>query len=54
MMSLLKSVSTMGGSSVISQLVGALSLFMISHKYNMAEVGVYALIYSIVLIGARV
>ncbi len=53
-MSLLKSVSTIASSSVISQLIGALSIWLISHKYNMAEVGIYALIYSIVLVGAQV
>lgn len=53
-MSLLKSVTTIAGSSVISQLIGAGSIWFISHKYGMAEVGTYALIYSIVLIGAQV
>ncbi|PWD63449.1 lipopolysaccharide biosynthesis protein [Pectobacterium parmentieri] len=53
-MSLLKSVSTIAGSSVVSQLIGALSIWLISHKYNMAEVGIYALSYSIVLVGAQV
>lgn len=53
-MSLLKSISTIAGSSVVSQLIGALSIWLISHKYNMAEVGIYALSYSIVLVGAQV
>lgn len=53
-MSLLKSASTIAGSSVISQLIGALSIWLISHKYNLAEVGLYALNYSIALIGAQV
>ncbi|TYL42893.1 lipopolysaccharide biosynthesis protein [Dickeya sp. ws52] len=53
-MSLLKSVSTIAGSSVLSQLIGALSIWLISHKYDMAEVGIYALNYSIVLVGAQV
>ncbi|ATV43825.1 capsular biosynthesis protein [Pectobacterium brasiliense] len=53
-MSLLKSVSTIAGSSVVSQLIGALSIWLISHKYNMTEVGIYALSYSIVLVGAQV
>ncbi|RNM05811.1 lipopolysaccharide biosynthesis protein [Dickeya undicola] len=53
-MSLLKSVSTIAGSSVLSQLIGALSIWLISHKYDMAEVGIYALSYSIVLVGAQV
>ncbi|UPT57436.1 lipopolysaccharide biosynthesis protein [Dickeya zeae] len=53
-MNLLKSVSTIAGSSVLSQVIGALSIWLISHKYNMAEVGAYALNYSIVLVGAQV
>lgn len=53
-MSLLKSASTIAGSSVISQLIGALSIWLISHKYDLAEVGLYALNYSIALIGAQV
>lgn len=53
-MSLLKSASTIAGSSVISQLIGALSIWLISHKYNLGEVGLYALNYSIALIGAQV
>ncbi|QDX31439.1 lipopolysaccharide biosynthesis protein [Dickeya poaceiphila] len=53
-MSLLKSVSTIASSSVLSQLIGALSIWLISHKYDMAEVGIYALNYSIVLVGAQV
>lgn len=53
-MSLLKSASTIAGSSVISQLIGALTIWLISHKYHLAEVGLYALNYSIALIGAQV
>lgn len=53
-MSLLKSASTIAGSSVISQLIGALSIWLISHKYNLGEVGLYALNYSIALVGAQV
>lgn len=53
-MSLLKSASTIAGSSVISQLIGALSIWLISHKYDMAEVGLYALSYSIAVVGAQV
>lgn len=53
-MSLLKSASTIAGSSVISQLIGALSIWLISHKYDLGEVGLYALNYSIALIGAQV
>ncbi|MFP2504306.1 lipopolysaccharide biosynthesis protein [Buttiauxella gaviniae] len=53
-MSLLKSASKIAGSSVISQLIGALSIWLISHKYDLAEVGLYALNYSIALIGAQV
>lgn len=53
-MNLLRSISTIAGSSVISQVIGATSIWLISHKYNMAEVGRYALIYSIILIGAQV
>ncbi|MDG3087040.1 oligosaccharide flippase family protein [Vibrio hannami] len=53
-MSLIKSTTTIAGSSVISQLIGAGAIWLISHKYGMAEVGHYALIYSIVLIGAQV
>ena len=49
-MSLLKSASTIAGSSVISQLIGALSIWLISHKYDLPEVGLYALNYSIALI----
>lgn len=53
-MSLLKSASTIAGSSIISQLIGALSIWLISHKYDMAEVGLYALNYSIAVVGAQV
>ncbi|MUK30644.1 capsular biosynthesis protein [Aliivibrio fischeri] len=53
-MSLLKSITTIAGASVISQIIGAISIWLISHKYNMSEVGIYALVYSIVLIGAQI
>lgn len=53
-MNLLRSITTIAGSSVISQLIGALSIWLISHKYGMAEVGTYSLIYSIVLVGAQI
>ena len=53
-MSLFKSVSTIAGASVISQIIGAISIWLISHKYDMAQVGTYALVYSIVLIGAQI
>ena len=53
-MSLLKSASTIASSSVVSQLIGALSIWLISHKYDMAEVGLYALNYSIAVVGAQV
>lgn len=53
-MNLLRSITTIAGSSVISQLIGAVSIWYISHKYGMAEVGIYSLIYSIVLVGAQV
>ncbi|AAW84843.1 sensor protein UhpB [Aliivibrio fischeri ES114] len=53
-MSLLKSITTIAGASVISQIIGAISIWLISHKYNMSQVGIYALVYSIVLIGAQI
>lgn len=53
-MNLLRSITTIASSSVVSQLIGALSIWFISHKYGMAEVGIYSLIYSIVLVGAQV
>ncbi|MBD1569291.1 MULTISPECIES: lipopolysaccharide biosynthesis protein [Aliivibrio] len=53
-MSLLKSITTIAGASVISQIIGAVSIWLISHKYNMSQVGIYALVYSIVLIGAQI
>src|SRR5690554_5191764 len=53
-MSLLRSISTIAGSSIISQVIGAISIWLISDRYGMAEVGIYALTYSIVLIGAQV
>ena len=53
-MSLLKSVTTIAGASIISQIIGAVSIWLISHKYDMSQVGTYALVYSIVLIGAQI
>ncbi|MGB5446714.1 MAG: hypothetical protein WBM99_14555 [Psychromonas sp.] len=53
-MSLLKSVGTIAGSSVITQIIGAASIWLLSDRYGMAEVGIYALTFSIVLIGAQV
>lgn len=53
-MNLLHSITTIASSSVISQLIGASSIWFITHQYGMAEVGIYALIYSIALVGAQV
>ncbi|MGF1778974.1 lipopolysaccharide biosynthesis protein [Vibrio nomapromontoriensis] len=53
-MSLLKSISTIASSSILSQLIGAGSIWLISHWYGMSDVGSYALTYSIALIGAQV
>ncbi|MGL4268520.1 MAG: lipopolysaccharide biosynthesis protein [Plesiomonas sp.] len=53
-MSLIKSATTIGGASVISQVIGAISVWQISHKFGMNEVGIYALTYSVALIGAQV
>lgn len=53
-MNLIKSISSIASSSVLSQVIGAFSVWLISHRYGMAEVGHYALIYSTVLIGAQV
>ena len=53
-MNLIKSISSIASSSVLSQLIGAFSVWLISHRYGMAEVGHYAMIYSNVLIGAQV
>ncbi|MGL4927801.1 MAG: lipopolysaccharide biosynthesis protein [Plesiomonas shigelloides] len=53
-MSLIKSATTIGGASVISQVIGAVSVWLISHKFGMNEVGTYALTYSVALIGAQV
>lgn len=39
---------------MLSQLIGAVSIWLLSTKYNMSEVGIYALTYSIVLIGAQI
>ncbi|MEG2828430.1 MAG: capsular biosynthesis protein [Edwardsiella sp. (in: enterobacteria)] len=53
-MNLLRGISTLAGSSVLSQLIGALSLWLVSHRYGMSEIGTYGLMYSMVLIGAQV
>jgi O-antigen/teichoic acid export membrane protein len=53
-MKLLRSITTLGGASVVSQLIGALSVWYLSHKFDMAAVGLYALSYSVVLIGAQI
>ena len=53
-MNLIKSISSIASSSVLSQAIGAFSVWLISHRYGMAEVGHYAMIYSNVLIGAQV
>jgi len=53
-MNLIKSISSIASSSVVSQVIGAFSVWLISHRYGMAEVGHYALVYSTVLIGAQV
>lgn len=53
-MSLLKSVGTIAGSSVMTQIIGAGSIWLLSDRYGMAEVGIYALTFSIVLIGAQI
>ncbi|WP_153448823.1 lipopolysaccharide biosynthesis protein [Vibrio algicola] len=53
-MSLLKGASTIGGASVISQVIGALTLLFMSSRFGMADVGNYALMMSIVLIGAQI
>lgn len=53
-MSLLKSITTVASSSIVSQVIGAFSIWLISHRYGMSEVGIYALTYSVALIGAQV
>ncbi|MCF8778284.1 capsular biosynthesis protein [Vibrio sp. IRLE0018] len=53
-MSLIKSITTVASSSILSQVIGAFSIWLISYRFGMAEVGVYALTYSVVLIGAQV
>ncbi len=53
-MNLIKSISSIASSSVLSQAIGAFSVWLISHRYGMEEVGHYAMIYSNVLIGAQV
>ncbi|MGL5294616.1 MAG: hypothetical protein ACRC9V_12755, partial [Aeromonas sp.] len=52
-MKLLHSITTIGGASVLSQLIGAITVWSISHKFDMAAVGLYAFSYSLVLIGAQ-
>lgn len=53
-MGFLRSIMTIAGASFVSQLIGAFTLWLISHWYGMGEVGHYALTYSVVLIGAQV
>ncbi|HIF9232377.1 TPA: lipopolysaccharide biosynthesis protein [Photobacterium damselae] len=53
-MSLIKGASTIGGASVISQLIGAVTILFMSYRFGMPAVGNYALTYSIVLIGAQI
>ncbi len=53
-MGLLKSISTIASSSMLTQVIGASSIWFVSDKYGMDEVGIYAMVYSIVLIGAQV
>jgi O-antigen/teichoic acid export membrane protein len=53
-MGFLRSILTIAGASFFSQLIGAFTLWLISHQYGMGEVGHYALTYSVVLIGAQV
>ncbi len=53
-MGLLKSISTIASSSMITQVIGASSIWFISNRYGMDEVGIYAMVYSIVLIGAQI
>ncbi len=53
-MGLLKSISTIASSSILTQIIGASSIWFVSNRYGMDEVGIYAMVYSIVLIGAQV
>ncbi len=53
-MSLIKSISTIASSSMLTQVIGAVSIWFISNRYGMDEVGTYAMVYSIVLIGAQI
>lgn len=53
-MRLLSSVFTISSASVISQLIGALSILVITHKYTLSDVGIYSLYYSIAVTGAQV
>ncbi|HIF9215939.1 TPA: lipopolysaccharide biosynthesis protein [Photobacterium damselae] len=52
-MSLIKSITTIASSSALSQIIGAASIWAISHFFGIAQVGEYALTYSLVLIGAQ-
>ncbi len=53
-MGLLKSISTIASSSILTQVIGAFSIWLISHRYGMAEVGIYALTFSLVIISAQI
>ncbi|EHA1082317.1 MULTISPECIES: lipopolysaccharide biosynthesis protein [Gammaproteobacteria] len=53
-MSLIKGASTIGGASVISQVIGAFTILFMSYRFGMSDVGNYSLIYGIILIGAQV
>lgn len=53
-MSFVRRISTIASSSIASQIIGALSIWLISTRYGMSEVGVYALTYSVALIGAQI
>ncbi|WP_082960862.1 hypothetical protein [Photobacterium phosphoreum] len=53
-MSLIKGASTIGGASVISQLIGAFTILFMSYRFGMSDVGNYALTFSIIMIGAQI
>ncbi|MEC6824618.1 capsular biosynthesis protein [Photobacterium piscicola] len=53
-MSLIKGASTIGGASVISQLIGAFTILLMSYRFGMSDVGNYALTFSIVMIGIQI
>jgi O-antigen/teichoic acid export membrane protein len=53
-MSLIKGASTLGGASVISQLIGACTILFMSYRFGMSDVGNYALTFSIIIIGAQI